>query len=211
MKKILALLSIVLLVTVQVNAAPKEEIFATLGSIEVKTIDYSKQWERERMTIKILIDPKNDKKNVFHFSFGRGRYELNLDNAKLNATFIEALHKYLEWEQLAIEKEVKASEEIKKIKLQGTWESNNSRYRIWPSSMMSMRLFSQSPKEHDLALQFSEAMATVSRYTIFKPETLYISGDQVKALIKILEDEENIAKQVQEARDQAARKTDLFK
>jgi len=106
-------------------------------------------------------------------------------------SFRQTLKKYLEWNQTALEKEVKIDKELPDSKLdcQVTWKFGDDWYYS-NNLKMYFKFFSQTESRHQFIIYSNKVNSSANEFIDYKIETFYFDIIHVKSLLKGISEEE---------------------
>ena len=114
-------------------------------------------------------------------------YELDKEDRQ---KFISVLEKYLEWQQKAIEMEVKLEKNIDDVELKGYFKLNDDwQSSCYKSCLIRFSFLSQNTTRHQLVFSFGKINACYNEYSDHKPDQVYMEYDDAVILKDALTEE----------------------
>jgi|TARA_B100001971_G_C18050446_1_gene462559 hypothetical protein len=114
-------------------------------------------------------------------------YELDKEDRQ---KFISVLEKYFEWQQKAIEMEVKLEKNIDDVELKGYFKLNDDwQSSCYKSCLIRFSFLSQNTTRHQLVFSFGKINACYNEYSDHKPDQVYMEYDDAVILKDALTEE----------------------
>lgn len=144
--------------------------------------DVYKQMNKIEYSVKYNV--KENKSEIYFTNIGLVSTFVIFFDRDQRAKLLSYLDKFQDWKKKATKDRVKLEKDIGTFNAGCLWEANNQWHLCDNSGDVSSSFFSQSKTEHQFVLQFP----IYSGYLTDRPDTVYFSDSQAKALKNMLSD-----------------------